>query len=173
MIDRSTHVSVFEGSDERVLIDDLASGGVDDDGALLERADDVLADEPLGVGVEREMDAEDVGLGEHGFEVGDVLAPGGGGGVPAPGMVEDAHGEGVGEVGEAGADPAESEDAEGASGEVVCAACDRGGFPCPGAEGALAVGELADGGEDEVECCGGCCVVDDAGGVGYGDAWDR
>ena len=164
-------MSVFEGSDERVLVDDLASRGVDDDGALLERADDPLADEPLRLGVEREMDAQNVGLGEHGPEVGDVLTPGGGGRDPAPGVVDDAHREGVRELGEAGADPAETEDAEGASGEVVGSGRDGGGLPCPGAQGALAVWELADGGEDQVERCGRRCVVDDARGVGYGDAW--
>ena len=117
------------------------------------------------------MNAQNVGLSEHIFKVGNVFAPGRGGGDLVAGVVEDAHGEGVGKLSETGSDPAESENGKGTSCEVVRVGRDRGWFPRTGAQGTFTKRELADGCEDEVESCSCGCVVDGAWGIGHADAY--
>lgn len=79
----------------------------------------------------------------------------------------------MGKVGETEADAAESKDPEGAGGEVVCRPGGDGGFPGTGAEGTFGGGEMAEGGEDEVEGGRSGGFVDCAGCVGDRDAWER
>lgn len=67
---------------------------------------------------------------------------------------------------------AETEDGTGAGGEVVCEAGDEGRFPGEGTEGTFGEGEVAEGGDGEVEGCGGGGVVDGPGSVGDDDAWE-
>ena len=58
-------MAVLESADHRGLVDDLPARGVDDDGALLELADERLADVALGLRAERDVHAEHVRLREH------------------------------------------------------------------------------------------------------------
>lgn len=161
---------VFQSANHGVFIDHFATGCVDDDATPLHRPDLLLAHEVSRIGTQRDMQAEDVRLLEELVHALDVLAPLGRVRDLAPGVVDDAHGEGTDEMGETEADPAEAEDAERASREVVRLARGYRRFPRPFPEGTLAPGKVAETGNNEEERGGRGGIVDGAGGVGHSDA---
>ena len=166
-------MAVLERADHRGLVDDLPARGVDDDGALLELADERLADVALGLRAERDVHAEHVRLREHLVEAveAEVLAPRGRVRDRAARVVHDAHGERVRKLREAQPDPAEAEDRERAPGQVVRGTRAVGGLPLADAEVLLGVREEAEGGDDEVESGGRGRIVDSAGGVRYSNSY--
>ena len=61
---RACEVPALERLRERVLVDDAAARGVDESRALLHQAQLALPDQSLGLGCERQMDRDEVGLHE-------------------------------------------------------------------------------------------------------------
>lgn len=162
-------MSVSQRGHQRLLVDDLPARGVDDHGAPLQLADQCCVDEALRLGGVWHVHAERVRLREHLVEARpiEVLAPRGRVWGGAPAVVEYAHREGVRELREAQADPAEPEDRERASSEVPRAPRGVPGLPVPGTQATLARGEVAQSGDEQVKRGGGSRVVDCAGRVGH------
>ena len=73
----TTYVSVFERTDHCRLIDDLSSGSIHDERALLELPDHLLIDHTFCILSERNVHAKDIRLREHLIELVrcEVLAP--------------------------------------------------------------------------------------------------
>jgi len=108
---RADQVLVLDRLGQRVEFDHGAAGGVDQDAALLDRADFALADHPLGGRQFRHVQGDDVALAEQVVQVADLR------GVAQRQLghhvVEaDLHAERFGEYRELGADRAVADDAE-------------------------------------------------------------
>ena len=168
---QNTHMTVLERTNQCLLVNDFSPRRVDDDAPPLHPLDLALAHKVDRLYAEGDVHAQYVRLLAQRLEALDVLAPSGRIGNAVPAVVYDAHRKGMHEACEAEADPAESKDAERARGQVVRVTGGNRGFPRPGVQGALRLGEVAEGGEDEVECSGSRGIVHSTRGVGDGDAW--
>ena len=158
----TTYMSVFERTDHCRLIDDLSSGSIHDERALLELPDHLLIDHTFCILSERNVHAKDIRLREHLIELVrcEVLAPVGSERVLAARVVDDAHGEGVCKLSEAQPDTTETEDGKRTSGKVVGVSGLVSRFPLSCAEVLLGVREVAECGDHEVESGGRSRVVD-------------
>ena len=142
----------FERGAQGGLVDDLAAGGIDEDGVGFHHRDAVGADELLRVGLERDVQGDDVGAAEQGVEIGGILDVEVAGflQVERAGPSDDVKAEGVGAFDDLAADLAEAHDAEGLPVDAV-------GFaefflvPFVGAERGDVVGNAAVDGQQQCE----------------------
>jgi hypothetical protein len=166
-----THVSILECPNHRLLVYHPTPCRIHKHAAALHHSHLSLPDHPPRVLTQRHMHSQHVRLSAQRLEALHIDTPFRDVGPAVPIVVEHAHRKGVGEVGEVQADPAESEDAEGAGGEVVRRPGRNRGLPGASPQRAFGVGKVAEGGEDEVEGGRGGGFIDCASGVGDADAW--
>ena len=102
----------LEAAPQRLRIDDLTAGGVDQDRALLHRHQRPLVDQPAGLRRQRAMEADDVGFGEQLVE----LDPAGTGRAAA---AQDPHPEALAATSHGLADQAGADDAQGRAVDVA------------------------------------------------------
>ena len=164
----------LEGGQHGGFVDAAAAGDVDQVGAFFHLREGRGVDDVLGCRRQGTGEGDEIGLGEEGGQVigrvDGVGGCGGGGGVAFCG--DDAHVEGLGEFGEAGADLAEADDEEGLAAQLVFARGEVADHAAPGAALlAVAAGvDVAGEGEDEGHGVFADGVAVDAAGGGQADA---
>ena len=103
-----------DGARQGGLVDDAAAGGVDDAHRGLDLGERLLADEAERLGRLRQVDGDEVGLGEQLVEAHELDAELAGLGAASVGVVgDDLHAEALEPLGDEGADAAEADDADG------------------------------------------------------------
>jgi len=162
-----------EGFEEGGFIDEGAAGDVDEDGGGPHEGEFGAADEVAGLRVEDGVEGDEIGGGE---EVGKARAffnAGAlhGGGIDMGIETEDAHAEArASHAGEAAADAADADEAEGFAGEVAAKPFGNGPGPAVAAHGGVEGAELAGEGDHEGEGAFGDGFFGVFGDVGDGDA---
>lgn len=163
-------MTILERANHRFLVNHLSPRCIHDDTPPLHRPNLPLAHEMHRVFSERYMYTQHIRLATQRLQTVHVLAPRRCVYYAVAVVIHDAHGKGMYEVGETEADPAESNNTEGAVGEIVRVPRGDGCFPRACVKGTFGSGKVAKGGEDEVEGCSGGCVVDGARGIRHVDA---
>ena len=164
-------MSILKRPNDRLLIHHPTSCRIHQHTSPLHRPYLALPDQPARILAQRHMRAQHIRFLAERLDTLHIDTPRRDVGPTLPIVIQHAHRKGVYEVGEVQPYPAESQDPEGACGEVVRRPGRDGGFPRPNSERAFSSGKVAEGGEDEVEGGRGGAFVDGNGGVGDADAW--
>jgi len=152
-----TYVTILQCSDHGVLINDLASRGVNDNSTSLQCPDPLFTNQTNSFCPEWNMYTQHISLSEHLLHIGEVFTIRRSAGVFMPRVVDDAHGEGLHQLRKSLADPAQTKDSKGLACHIVAELVQARRFPRQLAQGTFGNGVLAHCGKEQIErrCCGG------------------